>query len=554
MIDSADRAWLRRDGPLIGLIVALAGAAILLIALGWQLTFFQDTWAFLMERQPWSADSLLGPHNEHLVVLQVATDKVLVEVFGMGTNHPEMLLMTATLLGSAVLAFVWIGRRIDRWLALMAAVLLLFLGSAWQVLLWPFEIEFTAPLVAGLGLLLALEREDRRGDALACLLLSVAIGFGSLGLSFAAAAIVEVFLKRRSRGWGRAYVFLVPLVLYVAWYAGWGSDAEHHLTITNILSSPLYVAEGLAASVGALAGLSTAPIVGSGPPEWGRPLLFVLVGLVIYGQWRRPGVSSSFWPVAAAALAYWLLAAFNFIPGREASSIRYMYAGGAFVLLLGAELLRGVRFSPRALAAAAAVVAFAVLPNLAQMKDGYDWLKEQSVLTRADTGAIDIARDTVAPSFALTPEIAGTPSLINVNAAEYLPAVRDHGSPGYSPAELSSAPEAGRRQADVVLSRALPLSTVVEPGASLDDGADCTRVEPGAATEVQLEPGETRIALDPGPHASFDLRRFAEGEYPVLTAGAPGGSVTTLQIPPDRAAQPWFLQVEAAQAALVCGG
>ncbi|HEV7482173.1 MAG TPA: hypothetical protein VGO13_03650 [Solirubrobacterales bacterium] len=553
MIAPADRAQLRREGPTVGLIVALAGSAMLLLALGWQLTFFQDTWAFLMGRQPWSAASLLNPHNEHLVVFQVATEKALVEVFGTGTNHPEMVVMTATLLVSAALVFVWIGRRVDRWLALMAAVLLLFLGSAWQVLLWPFEIEFTAPIAAGMGMLLALEREDRHGDLLACLLLVVGIGFGSLGLSFAAAAIVEVFLKRRSRGWGRAYVFVVPLALYLGWYAGWGHDAEHHLTLHNILASPLYVAEGMAAAVGSLSGLSTAPIVGSGPPEWGRPLLLALVGLAIYRLWRRPAVSLSFWPVAAAALSYWVLGAFNFIPGREAASNRYQYAGGLFVLLIAAELLRGVRLRPRALMVAGAVVALAVFSNLAQMKDGYDWLKGQTVLTRADTGAIDIARGTVPPWFGLTPEIAGTPSLIDVNAADYLPMVREHGSPGYSPRELASAPEVGRRQADIVLSQALQIGAVVEAGATISDGRGCTRVEPGAAGEVPLAPGRTRIGVDPGPHASFSLRRFAEGEYPVVMAGAPGQSVTTLAIPRDRSTRSWILHVEAAQPVLVCG-
>jgi hypothetical protein len=554
VIDPTDRAQLRRQGPTIGLIVALGAAAMLLLALGWQLTFFQDTWAFLMGRQPWSAASLLNPHNEHLVVFHVATDKALVEVFGTGTNHPEMVVMTATLLAAATLVFVWIGRRVDRWLALMAAVLLLFLGSAWQVLLWPFEIEFPATIAAGMGMLLALEREDRRGDLLACLLLVVGIGFGSLGLSFAAAAIVEVFLQRRTRGWGRAYVFVVPLALYLGWYAGWGHDAEHHLTLHNILASPLYLAEGMAAAVGSLSGLSTTPVVGSGSPEWGRPLLIALVGLAIYRQWRRPGVSPSFWPVAAAALSYWVLGAFNFIPGREAASIRYQYAGGVFVLLLAAELLRGVRLRPRALAIAGALVALAVLGNLGQMKNGYDWLKEQSVLTRAGTGAIDIARGTVAPVFGLTPENAGTPSLIDVNAGDFLTMAREHGSPGYSPRELAAAPEVGRRQADIVLSQALPISAMVETGAALGDGAGCTAVKPGTANEVPVGPGRTRIGVGPGSPASLSLRRFAEGEYPVVTAGAPAHSVMTLTIPPDRATRPWILHVEAAQPVVVCGG
>jgi len=551
-------AWQRRNVPVLLLAAALLAAATMLVVLSWQLTFFQDTWAILMGRQGNSAHDFLTPHNEHLVVFQVALEKVLIEVFGMTSAHPEMFVMIFTLLGSATLLFVYVSRRVGPWLGLMAAVLLLFLGSAWQVQLWPFEIEFSAPIMAGLGMLLMLERNDRRGDLWAFVLIVVAIGFGSLGISFALAALADVFVRRGERGWERVWIVVVPLFLYGVWYLGWGHEAQHHLTLHNILRSPPYVFDGFASSLGSLAGLNTPSITGPTPqPDWGRPLLVALLGLLGYAKWRRPGLAPTFWPIAVAALSYWLLAGFNFIPGREASSPRYVYAGAALVLLLVAELLRGVRVGPRALWAGAALTALAVLPNLAQMKEGADWLRDQTVLTRADTGAIEIASRTVEPSFGLTPEIAGTASLIDVSAERYLQAVRDHGSPAYSPEELASAPEAGRHQADVVLSLALPLSTKTElqtydPGGA---GAGCVEIDSGALPVggVPLRPGVTRIEVAPGPQAAFKLRRFAANEFPVGTEGAPGESTTLLRIPRDNATQPWFLQVEAQQAARICG-
>lgn len=549
-------AWPRRNAPYVGLVVALAAAAALLIALSWPLTFFQDTWAILLERPGLSANSLLRPHNEHLVVFQVALEKLLIKVFGMTSSHPEMLVMTGTLLASAALLFAYVRHRVDPWLALMAAVLVLFLGAAWQVQLWPFEIEFTAPIAAGLGVLLLLDREDRFGDAWACLLLVVGLGFGSLGLSFVFAAAVDVFLKRDRRGWGRVWIVVVPLFLYVVWYVGWGRDAEHHLTLHNVLLSPQYLFNGLAAAVGSLSGLDTIGVSGQGDATWGRPLLIALIGLAVYWQRRRPGVSITFWPVTAAALSYWLLAAFNFIPGREATSSRYVYAGAVFVILLAAELLRGVRVSRQALLIAGAVTLLAVAPNLVEMKDGADFLKEQSVLTRADTAAIEIASRTVQPSFALTPEIAGTPSLININAEKFLPVARDNGSPAYSPQELTKAPAAAQRQADIVLSQALPLSTeTIHRNFGKADSGTCQTVTPGASPTggIPLSPGMTRIEISPGPEATFKLRRFAASEFPVPTAGAPGGSITLLRIPADRATQRWHLQVEAQQLIRVCG-
>ncbi len=55
-------------------------------------------------------------------------------------------------------------RRVGPWPALFAAVLLLFLGPAWEVLLWPFEIAFAGSVLFGVAMLLALDRGERRGD------------------------------------------------------------------------------------------------------------------------------------------------------------------------------------------------------------------------------------------------------------------------------------------------------------------------------------------------------------------------------------------------------
>jgi hypothetical protein len=85
-------------------------------------------------------------------------------------------------------------------------------------------------------------------------------------------------------------------------------------------------------------------------------------------------------------------------------------------------------------------------------------------------------------------------------------------------------------------------------------GENCVALPGGSAAkpEVAVSAGLTRIELAPGPPASFSLRRFAVGEYPVPTEGAPGGSVTVLRIPRDATPRPWHLQVEAAQSARVC--
>jgi hypothetical protein len=412
--------------------------------------------------------------------------------------------------------------------------------------------------MAGLAMLILLDRDDRRGDAWACAMLAISVGFGSLGVTFALAAAVDVFIKRRERGWQRAYVFLIPLALYAAWWLGWGHDAETHITLRNILASPAYVMEGFASALDSLLGLSQIPVNSPGEPKWGRPLLVGAIALVAFGQWRKPGFSRGLWPVAAAGLAYWMLAAFNYIPGREAAASRYVYAGAVFVLLIAANLLQGVRFSRTGLLVAGVVTVAAIGPNLAQMKDGRDWLHGQTVLTRADTAALEIARRTVDPSYYLgSVEATGTASLSIVEAGKYFEAVDRWGSPAYSPAELESAPQPGRHYADIVLGQALPIATETELETYDGAGGAGNCVNPAAGgiaptSELQVGPGLTRIEVAPGPQAGFSLRRFATGEYPVVTEGAPGESTTWLRIPRDRAPQPWFLHVDAAQAVRVC--
>jgi len=540
-----------RNAPALLLALALVAAAVLFLGLTWHFTFLQDSWEFLINRRAFTADAFLQPHNEHIVVIPVAIEQILLHFFGMGTARPEYVILTIGLLVTDWLLFVYLRRRVGAWFALFGALLILFLGPAWELLLWPFEISLLGSVLFGLAMLLALERDDRGGDLLACLCLALSLGFSSLGIPFVAAALIAVALSPRERRRGRAFVVVVPVLLYAAWYAGWGHNAETHLSVRNLLASPRFVVDAITIGLGNLFGLGTNPNGGAVETTWGAVLLAVIAAALIFRRRRRPGFDPGLWPVAAAALVNWFLTAFNQIPGRDPSSSRYQYASCILILMLLANLLAKERFGRRAVLIGAAVTLLALGPNLVVLKDGRDTFEAQSVLTRADTGAIEIARRTVSPEFQLDPEVAGTPSLVDVFAGKYLEAVDEYGSPAYSEAELAAAPEEGRRQADIVLSQALPLGTRTTPGAyDRSGGENCITATPGG--EVPIRSGATRIEVSQGPAASFALRRFAEGEFPVPLAPAPGGSVTVLRVPRDESPRPWYLGVEAEQPVRVC--
>jgi hypothetical protein len=539
----------RRAAPAL-LGVALVAAAAVLLSYSSGLAPFQDSWDLLMNRRSFDAAALLEPHNEHIVLAPVLIEQLLLRLFGMGSTLPEYVVLIALLSGTATLLFVYVRRRLGPWPALIAATLLLFLGPAWQDLLWPFQIGFVGSALFGLAMLLALEREDERGDLLACGFLALAIGFSSLGLPFALAAAVDVLQRRRVRGLRRLYLVAAPLALYALWWVGWGHDAESHLSLHNVLVSPRYLVEGVSAAIGSLLALATIFGEAIGRSHWGYVVLAALLALVVYGQLRKPGFSPRLWPAAAAGLAFWLLAGFNAMPGREAWSSRYLYVGALFVLLIAANLLEGIRFSRRALAAAGALTLAVVGFNLVPLREGRDFFDQQTVLTRSDLAAIEIAERSVDPAFTLPPEIAGTSFLNEIEAGEYLTAVEEYGSPAYTRRELAEADEDGRRQADVVLVHALPIGIGLDaPGA---DGGRCVALAAGAAATT-LRPGVTTVRFASGTSgAAIRLHRYSRPDYPVAAEGLKGGLASRVYIPRDRSHRPWRLLTESGHGASVC--
>ena len=86
----------------------------------------------------------------------------------------------------------------------MGAALLLFLGPAWSDLLWPFELAFVGSVLFGLAMLLALDRDDARGDVAACAFLAISLGFSSLGDRVHGGGRGRLLQRRRERGLRRA--------------------------------------------------------------------------------------------------------------------------------------------------------------------------------------------------------------------------------------------------------------------------------------------------------------------------------------------------------------
>ncbi|MDX6581443.1 MAG: hypothetical protein QOI10_627 [Solirubrobacterales bacterium] len=530
------------------LAAAILASAAVLLYLTRNITFLLDDWEFLVYRRGFTEHALLDPHNEHLILGPILVYKALLGLFGMDSARPFQVVSTIAFLTSAALLFAWLRGRVDQWLALGAVILVLFLGAAWEDLLWAFQIGYFVSMAAGLAMLLALKRETAVADRVACAALVVSLVFSSVGIPFMIGAAVAI---GTAPGWrNRLYVVVIPALLYGLWWIGWGHTAESHLSAHNLANAPVYVFDAIGSAFSSLLGLQTPrDEAGVGAYDWGRPLAVLFVALAGWRLYRIGSVPRWLWVVGAIALSFWLLSAVNQFPGRAPSSSRYQYVGAILVLLLAAELLRGIEVRAPALALAGAVGALAVASSISFLSQSSASYEGTSDLIKADLGAVEIARDTADPGFVLSEDLAGT-GYVGVSAEAYLSAVDAFGSPADTPEQIAAAPEPAREAADRVLAGALRIA--VAPAAA-GTAAGCRRVDPAGATAVaELPPGGAVVRGSPGAATDLRLRRFATGSFPIGAGQLAGGQSVSIGIPPDRSTVPWQLQLSGGGAVAVC--
>ena len=139
----------------------------------------------IITRRGVSFDSFLLPHNDHLTLLPVLIYKTWLVLFGLDRRWAFALLAVAGNLGCELLLYRLLVSRTGPWPAVGATLVLVTLGPAWEDLLWPWQISIFVGLAGALASLIALERDDTRGDIAASVLLIVSISSASIGLSSA---------------------------------------------------------------------------------------------------------------------------------------------------------------------------------------------------------------------------------------------------------------------------------------------------------------------------------------------------------------------------------
>jgi hypothetical protein len=540
----------------LGAAVACSGAVLLIFQS--HFTFYKDDWAFLLHRRGSSPGVFLDPHFDHIAIAPIAIYKALLAVFGMRSALPFQIVSTLVFLLSVVLLFAYLRRRVGNWLALLGSVLILFLGAASTDLLFSFQFAFSGAIAAGIGALLALDRDDRKGDLGACALLVLSISFSEFGVMFALGAFVGLALGRAPRR-SRLYVALLPLALYGLWYLGWGHTGANTASFHNLIHSPEFVFDLVSQNLASLFGLAT-PLSGNGANlvglNSGRVLLLIAIELAIWRLARLGWPSRRLWAVLAAGGAFWFLTALNAYPLlRAPTTDRYQYPGAIFLLLIAAELLRGVRLDRRVLAAATAVTVAAAISGYIFLHDNYRLRRESSDALRAQLAALEIGRAHVRRDLILPFPF------VTSDAGSYFSAVDAFGSPAFSESQLAASDEENRVGADQTLA---PVEGIklgpVAPGA--DQGArSAGRCHPLNGSQS----GSAALALGPGSYTisarkagatsqvGVTVRAARFADQPSVTLGALNpGAAAALSIPPDKSSRPWRLYLPPSSAVTVC--
>lgn len=531
-----------RDPVVICLAVASAVSAAILLGLGSHLFFINEDWELLINRRGSSLDDFFDPFNEHIVFGPVVVYKLLLATFGMNSALPFQVVSIGLFVLSAVLLFIFARRRVGGPAALLGAILVLFLGAAFEDLLWPFQMGFFGSMAAGLGMLLALERDDARGDLIACILLALSLAFSSIGLVFAIGALVDLALSARPRV-DRIYVIAVPLGLFLCWWVEWGHAADNDLSVENLTETPEYVINAAAAGITSLLGLATGDGSEREQPGliWGQALLVAGVALAVFRLRQLDRIPRSLILVVAIALAFWTLAGLNQNPERLPTSSRYQYPSAIFLLLIAAEVMRGIRPGGRALMAGGVVCLAAALGGMALLEREYrkEWRPAGDAI-RSHLAGVEIAGDAATPGY-----VVAFGASVKAPVTAYLDAVEENGPAGWSESELMTRSQEDKSDVDASVAAALGLE-LREAGTGVS--GDCPVL---GTTGLELAPGLYQVSNEGSTAVELFVGRFSRG-YPVEVGELDPAAAASLTIPPDQSSVPWHIVLGSEGTVRIC--
>jgi hypothetical protein len=538
----------------------MALATALLLYLGRGTTYSIDELPWLIESPDLGLGEALRPHNGHLILTTRLLYKGILEVFG-SDYLAFRLLATASVLLTSGLVFVYAKRRVGPWVALAPSLVLLVFGSDIVHVLVGNAITVLVAISCGLGALIALDRDDRRGEIVACLLLCLGVVTYSVAVAFAAGIAVALLAERDRRR--RIWIAALPLAIYAGWWLwslGQPSGSEGQLVYSNVLLIPVWAFQSVAAALGALSGLD---FRFAGSAEGDRPAgtVLAMAGIAALFWWRlRGAVSPRLLGVIAIALALFAIEAVAHTPLFSSPfSPRYLFPGAVVVILVAVEAARGVRWSNRALVVVCVLAAVGIASNIAALRNGARGIRDgYTPNLRAELTGLELAGDRLSPDFDPHTPLDGQNSLVipfaeaavlrASPAQSYLEAVDRYGGAGFEAEQLAQRDDAVRARTDAVLAAALGVRLQPVPIAPPDG---CRRLSSTSGMSVVFPLTSDATVIESERPAAVSLGRFASTptvDLGALAAGRPAALIAPSGSAPGR----WQASVDSASLR-VCG-
>jgi hypothetical protein len=545
-----------RAAGLILLGLALVAGALLLTWVLHDAPFVMDEWSLMLWAQNGSLDQIFTSWNGHLLAFGLAVAHL--SILLVGPSYSLLIAIDiAGVLACSVLVYVFARRRVGPILAAVPAMVPLFFSGSSEffgtgIQLTPLlGINGIYSLNFGLAALLLLERNRRREDIGACLMLCLSISAFSYGFAFMVGTAVAIALTPER--WRRAYVVAIPAVLYGLWRIRAGDHGGGDvglITLEHIAFSPLYVADSLAAVSAGLFGLAT--VVGRGPAvtfatenhslgAFGFPFFLIVAEVTVIvcvarALGKRGLTRPSLWPPLVTLVALWSSQAVVMDPlSRMPGDPRYLFAGVVLLAVVASEAARGIKLSRLSIAMVFALALAGAVANLPRFEEGKTVNDHQLEISQAAGAMIQLAGRNADPSFIPAgelPEVSGT---MWISVGEFQRFARNHGALMSMPlSKLRSEDNELRANADLLLAQTVDLRLTESAAAT---GASCTRLQPG--NETPVDPGT--LVLSSAAGAEVTLRRFSDTTS-VSLGDVPAGAPRKMDLPPDRlAGVPWVL-------------
>lgn len=508
-------------------IVVLAIAAVVVVDAGRGTTFFYDEWIWIMHRRSPGTSSLLEPFNNHLMALPIATYQVLFRLFGLGSQSPYRLVLLGGHLATCGLLYVYLRSRIGWVLALADTAALAFFGYSWAVIIWPISLGWVYATAAGIGALLLVDRDTRRADAGATVLLLVGIASSGIAVPFVIGLTVELAVQR---AWRRIYVSGAALVVFGAWYLGFGTGTSDHGSVGDVID---FAEKLLAQTVGTLLGVDDRGTAAH--------MVLVVVAIALAVLWFALGRPRSPRLLGNAVALASFTALLSYSRATSGLTTWHSYAAAVFVLLTVGELLRGRAPGWLPTAVVGVVVVWSVVWNLGQLSDGSELQRFRAEEMRAQLAAVDLAGPLVDPEF------KPGPLFLETQAGAYLDVAKEYGTPAYTLHELRAAPPHARAAADVALVDGIGLTLERRDGGP---GA-CAPTPPTRTGEYVVRGRRPALVIAPsdGP-ATVRLAMF--GSRGAFVGRVPSGRTASLRAPSLAGGGPWTVRITTDGTAKVC--